>query len=483
MSSTATLIGSISTTPHFSSSNTTTRTRFRTRTRTFSSTPQSLNHSFFRLTNAPSKRASSTPFHGFKRFSPVMEWQDCTVKTEVDVPVSVAYACYSDREAIPNWMPFISSVKILPDKPDLSRWSLNYKAFGRDIEFSWLARNMQERSLPIPNQKIHWRSLEGLPNRGAVRFYPKGTSSCVIELTVSYEVPQLLAPVASALQPFLANLLERAIYASPVPSKREEAWNVLTDFSRNYLGPLLAIGDFNEILLSSEVKGGNFVSRRAERFGALLDECGLIDFGANGSLYTWFRHMQGNRFISKRLDRAVATDAWCFRFPESYVENLVRMHSDHCPIMIRCQGVLGTRVDPILFVAFLSSSQWVMECSGNSFGSSVIKMELWSIWRGLAWAWEVGLKLVVCETDCASAFELVTSWQVPLWHLEKEVIQLIFDLKLRRDWDIRFELIPREANVVADRLAKMRSGGSGADEVHLWHQPPEVVCPLLLLRT
>ncbi|KAL4374459.1 hypothetical protein AHAS_Ahas05G0183900 [Arachis hypogaea] len=74
-------------------------------------------------------------------------------------------------------------------------------------------------------------------------------------------------------------------------------------------GPLLAIGDFNEILLSSEVKGGNFVSRRAERFGALLDECGLIDLGAHGSLYTWFRHMQGNRFIVKRLDRAVATDA------------------------------------------------------------------------------------------------------------------------------------------------------------------------------
>ncbi|XP_057755722.1 uncharacterized protein LOC130974897 [Arachis stenosperma] len=48
--------------------------------------------------------------------------------------------------------------------------------------------------------------------------------------------------------------------------------------------------------------------------------------------------MQGNRFISKRLDRAVATDAWCFRFPESYVENLARMHSDHCLIMVRCQG-------------------------------------------------------------------------------------------------------------------------------------------------
>ncbi|KAJ0432679.1 putative START-like domain superfamily protein [Helianthus annuus] len=32
---------------------------------------------------------------------------------EIDVPVSVAYNCYLDREAIPKWMPFISSVKVL----------------------------------------------------------------------------------------------------------------------------------------------------------------------------------------------------------------------------------------------------------------------------------------------------------------------------------------------------------------------------------
>lgn len=37
---------------------------------------------------------------------------NCRVKKEVDVPASVAYACYSDREAIPEWMPFISTVKV-----------------------------------------------------------------------------------------------------------------------------------------------------------------------------------------------------------------------------------------------------------------------------------------------------------------------------------------------------------------------------------
>ncbi|XP_010474663.1 PREDICTED: uncharacterized protein LOC104754221 isoform X2 [Camelina sativa] len=106
-----------------------------------------------------------------QRLSVSVEWQDCSVKMEVDVPVSVAYNFYLDRESFPKWMPFISSVE------------------------------------PTPNQKIHWRSLEGLPNKGSVRFFPKGPSSCIVELTVSYEVPALLTPVASALRPFLERLL------------------------------------------------------------------------------------------------------------------------------------------------------------------------------------------------------------------------------------------------------------------------------------
>ncbi|VFQ59563.1 unnamed protein product [Cuscuta campestris] len=130
--------------------------RIRNSTPISSSSFISVSHGF--LCRKASRRSS--PRHR-PPFSPVMEWQDCTVKMDIDVSSSTAYKCYSDREAIPQWMPFISSVKILEDKPELSRWSLKYKAFGQDIEFSWLAHNMQ----PIPNKKIHWRSLEGLPNK------------------------------------------------------------------------------------------------------------------------------------------------------------------------------------------------------------------------------------------------------------------------------------------------------------------------------
>ncbi|XP_077219309.1 uncharacterized protein LOC143853433 [Tasmannia lanceolata] len=202
MSGTAVFISGPSSLAHFK--RTTNGTFFKTIFIGKSASMPSLNHLFFKISYGQQKNSI---FPSVRPFSPVMEWQDCKATIEVDVPCSVAYDCYSDREAIPQWMPFISSVKILEDKPDLSRWSLKYEAFGRDLEFSWLARNMQ----PIPNQKIHWRSLEGLPNKGAVRFYPKGPSSCSIELTVSYEIPPILAPVASALRPFLEGLLLRGL--------------------------------------------------------------------------------------------------------------------------------------------------------------------------------------------------------------------------------------------------------------------------------
>ncbi|XP_042453477.1 uncharacterized protein LOC122038007 [Zingiber officinale] len=61
----------------------------------------------------PSRPLRRKPFPKCRPFLPTMEWQDCGSEIEIDVPCSVAYDCYSDCEAIPKWMPFISSVKVL----------------------------------------------------------------------------------------------------------------------------------------------------------------------------------------------------------------------------------------------------------------------------------------------------------------------------------------------------------------------------------
>ena len=72
---------------------------------------------------------------------------------------------------------------------------------SRDWEFSWLARNLA----PVRNQKIHWASEPGsaslpglnIANRGQIRFVRRGPAATGVSLSISYEVPELLAPFAS----------------------------------------------------------------------------------------------------------------------------------------------------------------------------------------------------------------------------------------------------------------------------------------------
>jgi uncharacterized membrane protein len=79
----------------------------------------------------------------------------------VDAPASVAYKLYADREMFPKWMPFLSSVEAMEGSPDLSRYLVKLESFGQNIEYHFLAKNLQ----PIPDRKIHWRSIEGFENR------------------------------------------------------------------------------------------------------------------------------------------------------------------------------------------------------------------------------------------------------------------------------------------------------------------------------
>ncbi|MEN9228617.1 MAG: SRPBCC family protein [Gloeomargarita sp. GMQP_bins_120] len=108
------------------------------------------------------------------------EWCEHTVQVTVDVPVSLAWALWSDLEQMPRWMQWIRSVEVLPDRPELSRWHLA----TRGLDFYWESRIVKQ----IPHQIIQWESVTGLPNRGAVRFYDRGPQ-CIVKLTVAYALP------------------------------------------------------------------------------------------------------------------------------------------------------------------------------------------------------------------------------------------------------------------------------------------------------
>ncbi|XP_029143947.1 uncharacterized protein [Arachis hypogaea] len=130
-----------------------------------------------------------------------------------------------------------------------------------------------------------------------------------------------------------------AVYGSPQATNRVELWSHLLDIGLCIQDPWVVVRDFNDILSVHEVKEGNFYSNRSSIFASTLDSCGLFDLTTFGRRFTWFCKIQGYKEITKRLDRACCTTEWRLLFPEAFLEVLSRFHSDHCPLLIRCQGV------------------------------------------------------------------------------------------------------------------------------------------------
>jgi uncharacterized membrane protein len=129
-------------------------------------------------------------------------WLEHSVQVEVEVPIDVVWGLWSDLEQMPRWMKWINSVEILADNPDLSRWQLASGSF----KFSWLSRILKT----VPNQIIQWESVDGLPNRGAVRFYDRNNTS-IVKLTVAYAIPGILGQLMDNL--FLGKIVESTLQA------------------------------------------------------------------------------------------------------------------------------------------------------------------------------------------------------------------------------------------------------------------------------
>ena len=116
-------------------------------------------------------------------------WLDHTVITNIQAPIKVVWEVWSDLDSMPLWMTWIESVKTIDQEtttlPDLTEWTLAANGF----RFKWKAK-INER---VEEQKLQWESIGGLPTKGCVRFYPEEESLTIVKLSISYELPKVLA--------------------------------------------------------------------------------------------------------------------------------------------------------------------------------------------------------------------------------------------------------------------------------------------------
>jgi uncharacterized membrane protein len=132
------------------------------------------------------------------------DWLEHTVQVEVPIPIQQAWNLWSDLEQMPSWMKWIDSVEVLKDNPELSRWQLASGAF----KFSWLSRIVNV----VPEQIIQWESVDGLPNKGAIRFYDRRSSnSSIVKLSVAYAIPGVIGKIMDDL--FLGRIVESTLQA------------------------------------------------------------------------------------------------------------------------------------------------------------------------------------------------------------------------------------------------------------------------------
>jgi uncharacterized membrane protein len=130
-------------------------------------------------------------------------WLEHTVQIEVEAPIDVVWSLWSNLEQMPKWMKWIDSVKVLEDDPELSRWKLASGGF----EFTWLSRILKV----VDRQIIQWESVDGLPNRGAIRFYDRGDAGSIVKMTIAYAIPGLIGQLMDNL--FLGRIVESTLLA------------------------------------------------------------------------------------------------------------------------------------------------------------------------------------------------------------------------------------------------------------------------------
>ena len=130
-------------------------------------------------------------------------WLEHSVTTSIRAAVDQVWVLWSDLEAMPLWMRWIESVQTLDD-PNLTEWTLAAQGF----RFQWKARITNR----VEAQQLNWESVKGLPTKGAVRFYPEGPALTAVKLTVSYELPGVLAPLMDSAM--LGGLVSKELQAN-----------------------------------------------------------------------------------------------------------------------------------------------------------------------------------------------------------------------------------------------------------------------------
>nr|XP_009620919.1 uncharacterized protein LOC104112639 [Nicotiana tomentosiformis] len=154
------------------------------------------------------------------------------------------------------------------------------------------------------------------------------------------------------------HIIMTVVYVKCSSLERLELWNNLYCLASDMELPWLVGGDFNVILNEEEKIGGLPVyPPEYEDFAFYVNSCELFDTGHTGSPFTWWNGRANEECIFKRLDRIFVNQKFNSLFPRIDVEHLIRIGSDHAPLLMTCGEDVAHFIKPFRFLNFWTTHE------------------------------------------------------------------------------------------------------------------------------
>ncbi|KAL2923754.1 Trigger factor [Bienertia sinuspersici] len=115
---------------------------------------------------------------------------------------------------------------------------------------------------------------------------------------------------------------------------REEVWEALNEKLTRCQGPLIILGDFNQVEVADQKSGGFDYLPGAKKFTEWRIGNGLTELPSHGPSFTWCNNRRGGELIYEQLDRAYCNKDWRSLFPDAVVINDEILVSNHGAILL-----------------------------------------------------------------------------------------------------------------------------------------------------
>ncbi|XP_045791547.1 uncharacterized protein LOC123886260 [Trifolium pratense] len=175
-----------------------------------------------------------------------------------------------------------------------------------------------------------------------------------------------------------------AIYALNQLEHRRKLWKELEGIHNTQHGPWCLMGDFNNVLKSTDRVGGKLVHESEYTdLASLMDKSGLSEMNSLGDYYTWSnKHVDG--IIYSRIDRVLGNVDWFQLNLDSTLTNMDPGISDHALLCLKGHdNAISTSKSQFKFLNCVTTMADFTDCVSRCWNEPLDGRPMFVLWRKL----------------------------------------------------------------------------------------------------